>query len=285
MTDKSNEQEKIVIDSLPKLEGDPHQEKATDGNKKPPVVFIIGLMVLVVAVIFSIQYVINYLGLFDQETPVIEEPSIPVFSEEVMDSSSPSGNDFLVNDAGSVSDSSMDDHAEAAVETQSQRVQTVETDLSLEQLNSIHDALAMLIEKVEVIAGQLNEQQGSDLKLIHNQTTLMKQLEMEVARRKHIEAALTDSIKENQRWLGGISNQLKEIGVEMKEESQAFPIVVYSQNVWGDDVFLIVAQKNTPEQTSFLRVGEIVGRWRLIEITEGKALFEHVEGNTKEVIL
>lgn len=281
MTEKTIEQEETVADGLPELEGSVSKDKPKGGNKKPPIVFVVGLVALLGVAGFGIQYAINHLGIFEKEPLVVEEPPMPVVSNDVMDS--PSGSYFLVNDPALVAGSSMMTGNDANnTDTQTQDVQA---DIPPEQLKGINDSLVMLAEEVGAIAGQLNKQQDSLIKVMQNQNALLKQFEMEVARREANDETLTNNVKENQRWLGGISNQLKEIGVDVKEASQEFPIVVYSKNVWGDDVFLTVAQKVAPDQTSFLRVGGIVGRWRLVEISEHKALFEHFEGNRKEVML
>ena len=281
MTEKTIEQEETVADGLPELEGSVSKDKPKGGNKKPPIVFVVGLVALLGVAGFGIQYAINHLGIFEKEPLVVEEPPMPVVSNDVMDS--PSGSDFLVNDPALVAGSSMMTGNDANnTDTQTQDVQA---DIHPEQLKGINDSLVMLAEEVGAIAGQLNKQQDSLIKVMQNQNALLKQFEMEVARREANDETLTNNVKENQRWLGGISNQLKEIGVDVKEASQEFPIVVYSKNVWGDDVFLTVAQNVAPDQTSFLRVGGIVGRLRLVEISEHKALFEHFEGNRKEVML
>ncbi len=280
MTEKHKEQEETNSNGLPELEGDNKKTKPKGGNKKPPMGFVVGLVAILAIAGFGIQYAITNMGLFEKEPEVVEEPPVPVVSTNAVDSNSE--NDFLVNDAALASDPMLvSDEAQPTTS----KPQDLPAEISSEQIKGINDSLVMLAEEVGEIAGQLNKQQDSIIKVMQNQNALIKQFEMEVARREATEEALTNNVKENQRWLGGISNQLKEIGVDVKEASQEFPIVVYSRNVWGDDVFLTVAQKVAPEQTSFLRVGGIVGRWRLLEITEEKALFEHFEGNRKEVML
>lgn len=280
MIDKSIKQEETVADGLPELERGESKDKPKSGNKKPPIGFVVGLVAFLGVTGFGIQYAINHLGIFEKEPQVIEEPPVPVVSNEVMNN--PSGNDFLVNDPILSSSSVVAGNVADNINSQTQGI---EVDIPPEQLKGINDSLMMLAEEVGSIAGQLNKQQDSLIKVMQSQNTLLKQFEMEKARREIGEETLANNVKENQRWLGGISNQLKEIGVDVKEASQEFPIVVYSKNVWGNDVFLTVAQKVTPDQTSFLRVGAIVGRWRLVEISEHKAVFEHFEGNRKEVML
>jgi hypothetical protein len=280
MTDKNIEQEETLAGGLPELEESASKEKPKGSKKKPPIGFVVGLVALLGVSGFGIQYAINHLGIFEKEPQVVDEPPVPVVSNDVMDS--PSGNDFLVNDP-LLSGSSMVARNDA--DNTGTQALDIEANIPPEQLKGINDSLVMLAEVVGSIAGQLNKQQDSLIKVMQSQNALLKQFEMEVARREASEETLTNNVKENQRWLGGISNQLKEIGVDVKEASQEFPIVVYSKNVWGDDVFLTVAQKVAPDQTSFLRIGGIVGRWRLVEIFEHKALFEHFEGNRKEVML
>ena len=280
MIDKNIEQEESVADGLPELEGSASKDKPKGGNKKPPIGFVVGLVALLGVAGIGIQYAINHLGIFEKEQLVIEEPPVPVVSNEVMDN--PSGSDFLVNDPILSGSSMVAGNVANNIDSQTQNI---ESDIPPEHLKGINDSLIMLAEEVGSIVGQLNKQQDSLIKVMQSQNALLKQFEMEKARREVNEETLTNNVKENQRWLGGISNQLKEIGVDVKEASQEFPIVVYSKNVWGNDVFLTVAQKVTPDQTSFLRVGGIVGRWRLVEISENKALFEHFEGNRKEVML
>lgn len=280
MTEKHKEQEDTNSNGLPELESDNKKAKPKGGNKKLPMGFVVGLVAILGIAGFGIQYAITNMGLFEKEPEVVEEPPVPVVSTNAVDSNSE--NDFLVNDAALAGDPMLvSDEAQSTTS----KPQDLPAEISSEQIKGINDSLVMLAEEVGEIAGQLNKQQDSIIKVMQNQNALIKQFEMEVARREATEEALTNNVKENQRWLGGISNQLKEIGVDVKEASQEFPIVVYSRNVWGDDVFLTVAQKVAPEQTSFLRVGGIVGRWRLLEITEKKALFEHFEGNRKEVML
>lgn len=283
MTDENNKNDsavKEVSEGLPELEGDAKKNKAKSGNKKPPLAFVIGLVGLLAVAGFGVQYAINHSGVFDKEPEIVEEPPVPVLPVDEVGGSP--GSDFLVNDPMLAGGAVAGEQPESVSSGDSQ---VPPTDISPEELKWVNDSLVMLAEEVGAIAGELSQQRESLIKVMQNQNALIKQFEMEAARQKATDEALANGVKENQRWLGGISNQLKEIGVDVKEASQEFPIVVYSRNVWGDDVFLTVAQKAAPEQTSFLRVGGIVGRWRLIEISEQKALFEHFEGNRKEVML
>lgn len=272
MINDKRTQEQPLKDGLPEL--DEKASKSKSVNRKPPIVFMVALVALLGAAGVGVQFTIDYLGVFESEVQVIEEPPVPVVTDSGVDAASDTG--FVVNDT-SLSDDSAG--------TNSQGIDAVNLDLSSEQLEGINESLVLLAEELGGIVGKLNKQQDSIIKVMQNQTALLKQFEIEVARREATEKELTHNVKENQRWLGGISNQLKDIGVDVKEASQEFPIVVYGKNVWGEDVFLTIAQKVAPEQTSFLRVGGIVGRWRLIEIYEEKAVFEHFEGNKKEVFL
>ena len=269
-----------VPQGLPELEGDLQNNNAKSGNKKPPFGFVIGLVGLLAVVGFGVQYAINHSGVFDKEPEIVEEPPIPVLPDEEVGSST--GGQFLVNDPILVGGAVVVEQPGSVASGDSQ-VST--TNIPFEQLKAVNDSLMLLAEEVRATAGELSQQRALLNKVMQNQNALIKQFEMDVARQKPTDEALAHGVNENQRWLVGISNQLKEIGVDVKEASQEFPIVVYSRNVWGNDVFLTVAQKAAPEQTSFLRVGGIVGRWRLIVINEKMAVFEHFEGNRKEVML
>ena len=96
---------------------------------------------------------------------------------------------------------------------------------------------------------------------------------------------ISKDITHSKSKLNSITNQLNDLGLNVRQASLDFPIVVYGLNTWGEDVYLTVAQKNAPEQTNFLRVGGIVGKWRLVKITDTSALFKHFDGDSKEVAL
>lgn len=274
MSDNKVEQNNSVTEGLPDLDNPP-KKKGT--NKKSPIGFLAGLLGVLSMVGFGVQYGIDHFGLFEKEPLVIEEPPVPEFSDNALSDSS--GENFEIN--GSVSNIASNINTDSGIVQQ----EGEQIGLPSEHIDSINNSLSKLTGEVDIISGQLNETRGTLVNMIKVQNDLLKQLKMEMAMRESAEKKLTINVKENQRWLGGISNQLKDIGIDVKEASLKFPIVVYSKNVWGDDVFLTIAQKVSPEQTSFLRVGGVVGRWRLVEIHENKALFEHFEGNKKEVLL
>ncbi|WP_219031590.1 hypothetical protein [Shewanella algae] len=94
---------------------------------------------------------------------------------------------------------------------------------------------------------------------------------------------LRDGLRTNERWLSGISNQLQGLGLDVKREIMEFPIIVYGKTVWGDDVYLTVAPKEKPDQTSNLRIGGIAGKWKLISLDGSKAIFKGVDGSEKVI--
>ena len=269
-----------MTDNKAEAGGLPELEASNKTNRKPPVLLLAILILILFGVGVGIQYGINYLGFFNEKEVVIEEPPIPELAlteepepyspEPILDTED--DKDFVVS--GVIND-----------EPQTNEIKPVSDTEVSKDYSEITSVLLVLAEELGEIKVELVGHRNSLNEVIDNQKALANQISFEVNRRQGVEKALQSGLKENQRWLGGLSNQLKDIGVDVKVASQEFPIVVYSRNVWGDDVFLTVAQKVAPEQTSFLRIGGIVGRWRLLKILDEKAVFEHFEGNRKEVML
>lgn len=243
-------------------------------RKKPPVLAIAIGVALFVAIGVVVQFGISSAGLFQSEPVAVTEPPLPVVP----------GDDI---DAFHVTMNKPELRAEPDVET------PVPVDTSSfnsvpdnsDTIQHLTDSMLVLIETVSATKSDLIGLRQDVARIRQEQTSILSAIQSDHDRRNRTEEGIMTGLRQNERWLGGISNQLNEIGLNVKEAAQEFPIVIYSKNVWGDDVFLTVAQKASPDQTSFLRIGGVVGRWRLVEIHGDTAIFEHFEGMKREVSL
>lgn len=275
-------QKKQVEDGLPDI--DKSGDSKASAKKKPPVIFIVLLVVGLAVIGFGIQYVINNAGIFKDEKIVVKEPPMP----ELTDDDGEIATAFEISSGEGVSGSSeVSNSPEFDVllgeEGSSEVEQEVkESDLTNSELTEV---LTPLIAEIKDMSSKLDSQDEKLGQLINNQVVMVERINEQMVALGKNDQEITKKLDTNERWLGGLSNQLKDIGLKVKVAAQEFPIIVYHKNIWGDDVYLTFAQKNNPSKTSFLRVGDIVGRWKLLKITDDKAMFEHFEGMKKEVKL
>ncbi|MCS6271882.1 hypothetical protein G3489_19595 [Shewanella baltica] len=260
-----------AIDATDLNEGLPALED--EKTKKTPFIFIIFIFVLFSITGLGVQYYINYSGMFSSDTVDLVEPEVPVIE--------PKDNDYEI-DLGSNFKSPeplpSDNLLVNSVNENTQSTVAIANPSAVDFEKSFKDLMYKLDSKFQ-------EQSQVLQRIENNQIEISKQLSTGLNALADKDDDIVASIKQNERWLNGVSNQLKDIGVNVKEAAQEFPIVVYNRNRWGDDIYLTVAQKVKPDQTSFLRVGDIVGRWKLIDIKDKNAVFEHFDGAVKEVAL
>ena len=275
MTEKTNTQAADSSNGLPELESRSNKN-IQKSKKKPPLGFVIALLVILGTAGFGIQYAINYFGVFDTSKATVEEPPVPQVQTNI---------DEEINNGFVINESSIEEQTALPLSSEQKEPSESLESIESEDLKSINDSLLLITQQLKAVSGELAHYKSLLVQTEARQLELAKKLDFNFSHQTTANNEIKTGIRENQRWLGGVSNQLKEIGVDVKEATQEFPIIVYNKSVWGDDVFLTIAQKVNPEQTSFLRVGGIVGRWRLVEISAKKALFEHFDGNKKEVML
>lgn len=254
----------IDNEGLPALDKNKAENK---GVKKPSVVFLFLFFIVIGGIVFAIQYSIDSYGLFKKQEVIIKEPPLPALQFDIVNE----------NEMGDHHDKNEIDGSEIGGGEESEGDLTVYDELSV--------SVSVLIEEVKNLSGVLKEQQKSINIILGNQVSLMKSMTKRYDDNMDNVRKVQSSLKDNARWLNGISNQLDSIGIEVKAASQDFPIIIYSRNIWGDDIYLTIADKKNPEQTSSLRVGGVVGKWELVEISGNKAVFKHFEGLVKEVVL
>lgn len=102
---------------------------------------------------------------------------------------------------------------------------------------------------------------------------------------KIFENTTTKQLSTSNEVSKSILHQLKNVGVEIETRKNTFPLIVYSKSVWGNKVFLNVAQTEYPEQSIPLEVGNTLIGWKLINLSEESALFESIYGKKVEVKL
>lgn len=252
------------------------KEKGGAINKKVVLVGVLGLVLFG----FGVQYLIDKVGMFEQEAVVLNEPPIPVM-EGVEGVSLSSENDLNIGgeegakpEAVFLSSENVNGEVELSDELQNS---VVKKELE-KQLTKVRSEIAFVNEKLDKQNRLLRE-------LLSNQLTITDKFS-----KKFVDLGVEDkkiiaNLKNNERWLNGISEQLKGIGVSVNESVMEFPVIVYDKNIWGDDAYLTVAQKSNPDRSSSMRVGDVVGRWKLLSINDEQAVFEHFEGMRKEVSL
>ena len=276
-------QNELDTAGLPELDtaSDRPVRSKTD-KKKPPIGFVVAVVLLLGGAGVGVQYAIEHTGLFGNKPVEVSEPpmptietnnTVPLPSAEMVEST----NALSFDVGGPVSDL-----IQPSAITQQQSATTPATP---DEFAAMNESVQLAVQQLGTVVAELSHQKKMLDEIVKQQSALSMQIDMEANQRMEWDQKIATNVKQNERWLGGISNQLKDIGVEVKVAAQEFPVVVYSRNIWGEDVYLTVANKANPDQTSFLRVGGIVGRWKLIEISEDKAVFEHFEGNRKEVML
>lgn len=259
----------------------PARSKSKSDKKKPPVAFVVALVVLLGGAGVGVQYAIEHLGMFGSKQVELAEPPMPTIEPNnvvpLPSAEIESANAVTFDVGGPVSD--------LLQPSAISQPQSVATPAVPDELTVINESLQLAVQQLGTVVTELSQQKKLLNEIVKQQSALSMQLDMESNQRMEWDQKISANVKQNERWLGGISNQLKDIGVEVKVAAQEFPVVVYNRNIWGEDIYLTVANKANPDQTSFLRVGGIVGRWKLIEINEDNAVFEHFDGNRKEVAL
>jgi len=260
--------------------GLPELDKQTKvkNKKKPPVVFFVVLLAILGGAGYGVQYFISHNGMFSKKTVIPVEPPVPDLG--LADSFDVSAADII-----------NDNHAVPSIDAITSPVASEKSKAEL-NVSGVDEGLTKFNENIENLNTQL---ENFSEKIDRQSTYLTKILETQVEIQTEIKSVeneleannekLADKLRSNERWLNGIANQLKEIGVTVKAANKEFSLVVFSKNVWGDSVYLTVAEKAHPEQTRFFKIGDISGRWKLISIGETKAIFQHFDGTKKEVQL
>ncbi|NQY36353.1 MAG: hypothetical protein HRT37_15530 [Alteromonadaceae bacterium] len=253
--------------------------KDTSPNKKHPVVFMIVLFIVLSSAGFVVQYFISQSDMFTDKAIIPVEPPLPDFGESAL---------FDINVADPVIVGDINSRTSIESEANTPTVvlpkEEIEAILLARNMDEIHQNLKALHRKLASFSDQFERHSTYLTKVLEKQTVMQADISDINATIVTNKEQLGEKLRNNERWLHGIANQLNDIGVTVKAENEAFSLVVYNKNIWGDDVYLTVAEKEHPEQTWFFRVGDITGRWKLISIKGSKAIFQHVEGNTKEVI-
>ncbi len=267
----SADAEKTSNEGLPDLNqgGTPSKPNA----KKLPVFFISGALFLLISVGYGVQILITEAQLFKTDSIAVEEPPLPVLAREDL------------SEAWEVKLNTAEDQAASIQLEALNEPEPIEETSQTFDAAAINDTLHLLLKQVSQISSRMDRQTAALDQLKNGQLAIDEKIMPQLALLIKKDKTIAANIKTNERWLAGLSHQLKAIGVKVQQAAKAFPIIVYDKNIWGDEVFLTVAQKDSPKQTRFLRIGAVVGPWKLVSISENTALFEHSDGISKEVKL
>ena len=266
---------------MPELEDVNPKKKGKTKNSGTPIVFISIVLIVLGGLGFGIQYAITEMGIFEQKQVVVTEPPVPEFEPSNVpeeEEAEPNSEGYFVGE----------DDVSTTHTTQ-------DVPINIEEPNT---------DVPEAAGGKLSEEQLSELlasigvvlKAVEEQKLMIEALGTEHTKIKSKVDSLTEysftngdavskNVRDNTRWLTGISNQLRDIGISVQNANESFPLVVYHSNIWGNETYLTVAPKEHPDQTRFMKVGDFTGKWKLITIGEATAKFEHLEGNVKELRL
>lgn len=260
-------------------DGLPQLDAVNEKKKKLPVLPVLVLFVLFAVVLGGAQWGITQLGLFNSKNVVVKEPPLPVIPDSTNEKKLNSGVKLPENPNNNSDFESLNESL-SAVSIDDKRVsnESFNKDIDFskieEDLKSLDTRLSQYNAKSDENSIQINAIKD-DLQSLNNTLKSIMSVSAEIQR----------SVKENGRWLGGVSKQLEEIGINVANTKMEFPIVVYNSNIWGEDVYLTVAPVENPEQTFFLKEGGVVGKWKLSKITSNEAIFHHVNGEEKVLII
>lgn len=258
-------------------DGLPQLDTVNEKKKKLPVIPVIVLFVLIAAVLGGVQWGITQLGFFNSKNVVVKEPPLPVIPDSTNEKKlgvklpeKPNNNSDFESLNESLGVVSVD---EKSVSNESFN-KNVDFSKIEGDLKSLDTRLSQYNAKSDENSIQINAIKD-DLQSLNNTLKSVMSVSAEIQR----------SVKENGRWLGGVSKQLEEIGISVASTKMEFPIVVYNSNIWGEDIYLTVAPVENPEQTFFLKEGGVVGKWKLSKITSHEAIFHHVNGEEKVLVI
>lgn len=270
----TDENQKVPIGpGANETDGLPQLDTVNEKKKKLPVLPVIGLVVIIAAILGGAQWGITQLGIFNSKNIVVKEPPLPVIPDSSNEKKQNVGVKLPENINSDVESLNESLNAVSVDET---RVSNDGLDKKLDfskiekDLRSLDERLSQYNAKSDENSIQINAIRD-DLQSLNNTLKSVMSVSAEIQR----------SVKENGRWLGGVSKQLEEIGINVANTKMEFPIVVYNSNIWGEDVYLTVAPVENPEQTFFLKEGGVVGKWKLSKITSHEAVFHHVNGEEK----
>ncbi len=248
-------------------------------KKKVPYVFLAVLTLVLAATGAGVHAYLQKGEVFKKEAAKVKEPPLPPIAADVSANQAvaPTAmNDLVI---GGI------DASKAANDSPVLERPDVSTPISSTQPTKeyaeIKEQIGQQLKLTKELLSELQEVRGDNQAL----SAAVTDLKAEVVALKSSAGELADKARVNERWLSGISNQLKSIDLDVKENNNDFPIVVYYKTVWGTDTFITVAPKDKPDQTSFLRVGDLAGKWKLVSIGGDIATFVHVDGQEKEVVL
>lgn len=240
-----------------------------------PLIFILAFLA---AVVLGAQYFISSSGLFKNESTVVTPPPMPVPSDDLVSGVSlvePVSPEVITDASGEpvaslLSGSAAENTAVSASALDLEPVlkKLAELELANRQLQQLRMADQENYKVVMSALKQISEDQRVSFSRFGQSIT-----------------GINEQIKINERWLSAVSNQLQDIGVSVKTANEDFPIVVFGKTTWGTDVFLTVAMKAEPTATQLLRLGGSVGRWSLTDVSGSEAVFKHVDGNEKRVLI
>ncbi|TVU70383.1 hypothetical protein FQP81_18175 [Pseudoalteromonas distincta] len=271
-----NEQIKSANNFETSDDGLPEIDKKNEKPNKPPFKVLAFIFSIVCIVGFLIQLLINSSGLFAESEIEIDAPPLPDLSEFIDEPLV--DKDFLVNDSVNISERDN----EVADISLNEATPLPQQNVDFSEINNVLDSI---VTSLSLVNSKLDEQSGEILNVKKTQNELGQLIAENYAVIKVSNMNISSDITHSKSKLNSITNQLNDLGLNVRQASLDFPIVVYGLNTWGEDIYLTVAQKNAPEQTNFLRVGGIVGKWRLVKITDTSALFRHFDGDSKEVAL
>jgi hypothetical protein len=248
-------------------------------KKKVPYVFLAVITLVLAATGVGVHAYLQKGEVFKKQSAKVKEPPLPTIAADV--SANPVVAPSAMNDLviGGI------DVSQPTNESQVLERPDVSTPISSTQPSKeyaeIKEQIDQQLKLTKELLSELQEVRGDNQAL----SAAVTDLKAEVVELKASTGGLADKARVNERWLSGISNQLKSIDIDVKENNNDFPIVVYYKTVWGTDTFITVAPKDKPDQTSFLRTGDLAGKWKLVSIGGDVATFVHVDGQEKEVVL
>ena len=278
---------------LPKLDNVKQPEK----KKKFPFVFFGVSFVVLIGVAYGVQLFITDAEYFDKRVQKIIEPAEPVF-DITADTFYKENNSSAEYEVSTLDNATPDNNDE--VETESPKSNPLDnilisnigsnvnsdSDSKDESVNEKISKLLSLVNGLVDLAGK-QERELTILKYMikNGQEHVVSRLTFFESSNRDWSESIGEVARDNSRWLTGISNQLRDIDLNVKNEKESFPLVIYHFNIWGNETYLNVAPKEHPEQTRFMREGEITGRWQLVAINSDIAEFRHFDGNIKKVPL